>query len=52
MKFTHDNKTSLNSGYTDMVINPQHNMLYANGINNVIYCYSLDSIERSNYITI
>lgn len=52
MKFVHKSKSVMYSGYDDMIINPQHTMLYASGINSIIYCYSLEMLERSNYITI
>lgn len=37
--------SSLCNGYTDIITNPQSTLMYASCINNVIYCYSLDSTE-------
>ncbi|CAI6353483.1 unnamed protein product [Macrosiphum euphorbiae] len=34
-------------GYINIITNPQSTLMYASGINNVIYCYSLDSTETN-----
>jgi len=36
-----------NYGYINIITNPQSTLMYANCIDNVIYCYSLDSTETS-----
>lgn len=52
LKYLHPlNHTQRNIGFSDMIINPQSTHLYGSGINNVIYCYVLDSTERSIYFS-
>jgi len=51
MKYFNEMKISpRNNGYVDIITNPQSTLMYASCINNVIYCYSLDSTETSNFI--
>ncbi|XP_008188066.2 protein lethal(2)denticleless isoform X1 [Acyrthosiphon pisum] len=46
MKYFNEMKISpLNNGYVDIITNPQSTLMYASCINNVIYCYSLDSTD-------
>lgn len=48
MKYFNEMKiSSRNNGYVDLITNPQSTLMYASCINNVIYCYSLDSTETS-----
>lgn len=48
-KYFHNMQTRQNVGYIDMIINPQSTRLYASGANNIIHCYSLESLEKSIY---
>ncbi|XP_050439010.1 denticleless protein homolog B isoform X2 [Adelges cooleyi] len=51
LKYSHENIYGLlNSGYVDMVTNPLLTHLYASGIDNVIYCYPLDSTTNTDLI--
>lgn len=48
MKYYHKQKPkTIFVGFMDMITNPQLTHLYASAVNNVIYCYSLDSTESS-----
>lgn len=53
MKYNNNmNISFLNNGYRDLITNSQFTYMYGSCINNVIYCYSLDSTETSIYITL
>jgi len=45
--FNEQNISEINSGYADLITNSQSTLMYASCINNVIYCYSLESAETS-----
>lgn len=50
-KYFHQKKNAdQNIGYSDMIINAQSSDLYANCINNTIYRYSLESLNKSTYL--
>lgn len=34
-------------GFTDIVLNPQATRMYGSGVDNIIYCYQLDSTNTS-----
>lgn len=56
MKYYHGEKyvqfPKSSSGFMDLITNPQLTRLYASGLNNVIYCYSLDSTENGMNINL